>query len=290
MIPATPTVKIVTDSTADIPAALARELGITVVPLLLQFGEQVYRDQIDLSGEAFYRLLQDTPGVPTTSQPPIGQIEQIYRDLTVDGSPVVSIHVSSGLSGTYSTCALAATSIDLVPGAVQVIDSQALSMCLGWLAICAARAAQAGQSQAEIVALVRAMIPRVRILGVLDTLEWVQRGGRLGLASAFLGTMLAIKPILHMKAGKAVPMERVRTKAKAIGRMVDLTASFGPLDGLAVVHGDDPAEAARLVDLLAPIYPRAGIVVSHIGPVLGSHVGPRAVGICCVVAAPAETV
>lgn len=289
MIPATPTVKIVTDSTADIPAGLARELGITVVPLLLQFGEQVYRDQIDLSGEAFYRLLQDTPGVPTTSQPPIGQIEQIYRDLTVDGSPVVSIHVSSGLSGTYSTCALAATSIDLVPGAVQVIDSQALSMCLGWLAIFAARAAQAGQSQAEIVALVRGMIPRVRILGVLDTLEWVQRGGRLGLASAFLGTMLAIKPILHMKAGKAVPMERVRTKAKAIGRMVDLTASFGRLDGLAVVHGDDPTEAVRLVDLLAPIYPRAEIVVSHIGPVLGSHVGPRAVGVCCVIGSPAET-
>ncbi|HMA35483.1 MAG TPA: DegV family protein [Chloroflexia bacterium] len=279
-----PPVKIVTDSTADIPPAVAAELGITVVPLLVQIGDQVYRDHVDLNGHAFYRLLEATPGVPTTSQPPIGQIEALYRDLTADGADVVSIHVSSGLSGTYSTCALAATSLDLRLGAVRVVDSQALSMCLGWMAVFAARAARDGRSQAEIGDLVDGMLGRVRILGLLDTLEWVQRGGRLGLASAFLGTMLAIKPILHMKEGKAVPMEKVRTKPKAMQRMVELTESFGRLDALAVVHGDAPDEAERLIDLLAGIYPRDQILVSHIGAVLGSHVGPRAVGICCVLA------
>lgn len=283
---AQPLVKIVTDSTADIPPDVARELGITVIPLLLQFGDKLYRDKIDLGGSEFYRLLETTPGVPTTSQPPIGQIEQLYKDLTADGSPVVSIHVSSGLSGTYSTCALASTSIDLPPGAVTVLDSQAISMCLGWQVIFAARAALAGRTPTEIAALVHSMIPRVRILGLLDTLEWVQRGGRLGLASAFLGTMLAIKPILHMKEGKAVPMERVRTKGKAMGRMIELTESFGQLDALAVVHGDDLEEAQKLIDMLAPIYPRDQILVSHIGAVLGAHVGPRAVGICCVLAGP----
>jgi len=281
---ATQLVKIVTDSTSDVPPEVARELGITTIPLVLQIGSQTYRDKIDLSGEEFYRLLQETPGVPVTSQPPIGEIEQVYRDLTSDGSRVVSIHLSSGLSGTYSTCALAAPSIDLEPGAVHVIDSQGISMCLGWQVIFAARAARAGSSQDEIVALVEGMVPRVRILGLLDTLEWVQRGGRLGLASAFLGTMLAIKPILHMKEGKPVPMEKVRTKSKAMLRMVELAADLGPLDALAVVHGDAPDEAEKLISMLEPIYPREKILVSHIGAVLGSHVGPRAVGICCVVA------
>src|SRR4051812_9569830 len=115
----TPRVKIVTDSTSDMPPEVIRELGITVVPLCVQFADRTYRDQVDLSGEEFYRLLKDTPGVPTTSQPPIGEMEAVYRDLTADGSDVVSIHVSSGLSGTYSTCALAATHIDLRPGAVR---------------------------------------------------------------------------------------------------------------------------------------------------------------------------
>lgn len=286
MINANTRVKIVTDSTADIPAEVAAELDIRVVPLTVQIGDATFRDGVDLSGETFYRRLQESPGVPSTSQPPIGEMEALYQELTADGSEVVSIHVSSGLSGTYSTCALAATSLALRPGAVRVIDSQALSMCLGWMAIFAARAARAGRTQSEIFDQVEGMIPRVRILGLLDTLEWVQRGGRLGLASAFLGTMLAIKPILHMKEGRAVPMEKVRTKSKAMQRMVELTESFGPLDALAVVHGAAPDEAAKLIEMLAPIYPREQILVSHIGSVLGSHVGPRAVGVCCVLRRP----
>ncbi len=275
-------VQIVTDSTADIPPALVEELGITVLPLMLQIGGQVYRDGRDLTGSDFYRLLRETRDLPVTSQPPIGEIEETYRRLTATGADVVSIQVSSNLSGTYSTCKLVAASPALPPGAVQVIDSQALSMCLGWPAIFAARAARAGRTQAEIVALVETMIPRVRILGVLDTLEWLHRGGRIGLASAFMGTMLAVKPILQLKEGQVAPLEKVRTKARAVQRMVELVEGFGPLDALAVVHGDAPDEAARVRDLLARFYPHESIVVSHIGAVLGSHVGPRAVGVCCV--------
>jgi DegV family protein with EDD domain len=281
-----PPVKVVTDSTSDIPADVARELGITVIPLAVQIGGRSYHDKVDLSGEAFYRLLQDTPGLPLTSQPPIGEVEAVYRDLTADGSSVVSIHVSSGLSGTYNACAAAATSSDLRPGAVRVIDSLAVSMSLGWIGIFAARAACGGAGQDAVAALAERLVPRTRILALLDTLEWLQRGGRIGPASAFLGTMLAIKPILHLKDGRVAPLERVRSKAKGLQRLVEITRAFGPLDALAVAHGDSPEEAAALVDALDSVYPREQILLSHVGPALGSHVGPRAVGICCVLAAP----
>jgi DegV family protein with EDD domain len=279
-------VKIVTDSTADIPPEIAAELGIEVVPLRVEFGNTSYRDGIDLDGETLYHLLRESPTLPTTSQPSLGELQQVYHDLTADGCDVVSVHVSSGLSGTYNVAALAAESEDERPGAghVAVVDSQALSMCVGWLAIFGARAARAGATQTQVVTLLEEMRHRVRILGLLDTLEFVQRGGRLGVASAFLGTMLAIKPILHMKQGTAQPMERVRTKPRAMQRLVEITAGFGPLEALAVMHGDAPDEAAHLVDMLAPIYPRHEILVGHIGAGLGVHVGPRAVGVCCVLA------
>ncbi len=279
-------VKIVTDSTADIPPDLAARMGIHVVPLRVEFGNKSYRDGVDLGGEELYRLMRESPTLPTTSQPSLGELQQVYRDLTADGSDVVSVHVSSGLSGTYNVAVLAAESDEARPnaGRVAVVDSQALSMCVGWMAIFGARQAQAGASQAEVVALLEEMRHRVRILGLLDTLEYVQRGGRLGVASAFLGTMLAIKPILHMKQGTAQPMERVRTKPRAMHRLVEITAGFGPLEALAVMHGDAPDEAAQLVDMLAPVYPRDQILIGHIGAGLGVHVGPRAVGVCCVLA------
>ncbi len=167
---------------------------------------------------------------------------------------------------------------------MSVIDSRSMSMCLGWMAIYAARAAQAGKSLGEIEVLVRGLIPRVRIMGAFDTLEMLQRGGRIGMAQAFLGNMLSVKPIIQLKDGQVEPMERVRTKNKALQRMADIVAGYGQLDDLAVVHGYDDEDAARLVELLTPIFPREKIVVSHIGAVLGTHIGPRAVGVYCVLA------
>ena len=279
-------VKIVTDSAADLPPALAARWGIHVVPLRVEIDGQSYRDGVDLSGEELYRRMRASRNLPTTSQPALGELQQIYQTLTADGSDVVSVHLSSGLSGTYNVAALAAEDDSLRPGAVRVVDSQALSMCVGWIALLGAQAAQAGADATAVVALMDELRGRVRILGVLDTLDYVQRGGRLGLASAFLGTMLSIKPILHMKEGTAAPMERVRTWARAMQRLVELTAGFGPLQALAVMHGDAPAQAAQLADMLAPLYPRADIVLTHIGAGLGVHVGPGAVGLGCVLAKP----
>ncbi len=279
-----PAVRIVTDSTADIPADLVRELQITVVPMSLEIAGRTYRDKVDIDGAEFYRLLEKTPGLPTTSQPPTGAFEAVYRDLTGGGADVVAIQLSSELSGTYNVSRLAAQSAEARPGAVHVINSRTVAMSLGWLVIFAARAAQSGQSQADIVALVEDMVPRTRLLAALDTLEWLQRGGRIGLASALLGNMLAVKPIVTVRDGIVAPLERVRTKARAVQRTAELAEAYGPLDALAVAHGGAPEEAEKLVELVAGFYPRDKIIVTHISAVIGVHAGPRAVGICCVVA------
>ena len=276
--------KIVTDSTSDVPPALAAALGITIVPQQVAIGDQIYQDGIDLTGEEFYRLLHHTSAVPRTSQPALGRLEDAYRTLTADGFDVASVHVSSGLSGTYNVACLAAEAEGLGPGTITVVDSQAVSMCLGWIAIYAARAAEAGAPLPEVVALVEEMRGRVRILAALDTLEYVQRSGRLGVASAFLGTMLAIKPILHMKQGTVQPLEKVRTMPRALQRVVELTAAMGPLEALAVIDGDAAAEARHLADMLAPVYPRDKMLLNHTGAGVGVHVGPRAVGVCALLA------
>lgn len=282
-------VRIVTDSTADLPHELAHNLGISIVPLNVIFGHEQFADGVDLTGPEFYAKLERIKGLPTTAQPAPGLFVNLYELLTSDGSNVLSIHLSSELSGVVNSAKLAADSLGLLEPAndgphVCVVDSRALSMCLGWMAIYAARAARAGKSLDEIQTMVQDMIPRVHIFGAFDTLEMLQRGGRIGMAQAFLGNMLAMKPIIGLKDGRAEPMERVRTKGKALQRIADIVAAQGPLDALCVVHGYDEEDAAKLVDMLAPIYPREQILISHIGAVLGTHIGPRAVGVCFVAA------
>lgn len=280
-------VRIVTDSTADLPHELAHNLGISIVPLNVIFGDEQFADGVDLTGPEFYAKLGSIKGLPTTAQPAPGLFSNLYELLTSDGSDVLSIHLSSELSGVVNSAKLAADSVGLLEPPdgsprVCVLDSRALSMCLGWMAVYAARAAHAGASLTEIEALVRDMIPRVHIFGAFDTLDMLQRGGRIGMAQAFLGNMLAVKPIIGLRDGRAEPMERVRTKSKALQRIADIVAAQGSLEALCVVHGYDEEDADKLVDMLAAIYPREQILISHIGAVLGTHIGPRAVGVCFV--------
>ncbi len=275
---------VVTDSTADVPHDLSHKLGITVVPLTVSFGSQHYRDGVDLSGEQFYARLATTKAMPVTAAPSPGAFSVVYQQLTAGGNDVISIHVSSDLSAVYNAAMLAASDYSGEDGGprVVVVDSRALSMCTGWLAIDAARAAQAGQSLAAISALVRDMVPRLRILGAFDTLEMLQRGGRIGMAGAFLGTMLSVKPLLHLKEGHVEPLERVRTSSKALARIVEIVRDFGPLESLCVLHGYNEEAAAKLHSMLAPYCPADKVLLAHIGAVLGTHIGPKAVGVACV--------
>jgi DegV family protein with EDD domain len=275
-------VKVVTESTADIPADLAAELGITVVPSYVMFGTDTYRDGIDLSREEFYDKLATAAVLPTTATPPPGFYEEIYRRLARDTDAIVSIHLASRLSALYSAAYTAAASIENVP--IAVIDSEQVTMAYGWLSVAAAEAAQQGQTLEQIVTLVEGMKPRCRLLAVLDTLEYLYRGGRVNLVQATLGTLLHIKPIIEVRTGEVRLVERARSSARALQQLVDLVHSLGTLERAIVVHANAPSRAQRLADLLQGIDPGWQRLIAQAGVTIATHAGPGAVGIACVTA------
>jgi len=274
-------VKIVTDSASDIPAEIARGLGITIVPCNVHFGQNTYRDGVDLTGEEFFNKMATSPTLPTTSQPAVGVFEEVYRRLAQETDQIVSISLPKKLSATYNSALLAAQALPQLE--IVIIDSTQVCMAQGWLAIIAARAARQGMGLAEIVALVEDTIPRLRLIALLDTLEYVQKGGRIGKASALLGTLLNVKPLIQVLDGEALPLENVRTRRKALQRLVEIVGDLGPLQEVAVMHANAPATAQQLVEMLAPLHPPERILVGQVGAILGTHAGPGAVGVACVV-------
>ncbi|MBU1878449.1 MAG: DegV family protein, partial [Chloroflexi bacterium] len=191
--------------------------------------------------------------------------------------------VSGALSGTYSAACAAAEGLDIP---VEVIDSEQISLATGWLVITAARGVDEGQALPAIAGQVRDMVPRTCILGMLDSLDYVQRGGRIGKASALLGTLLNVKPMLQIRHNEVLPVGRARTRQRALRQIADLLGAEMPLQDLAVVHSDVPAAAAELAELLAPLHPPERTLIAEIGPVLGAHLGPGAVGVAFVTAQP----
>jgi DegV family protein with EDD domain len=275
-----PNVKIVTDSLADIPPALLKELDITTIPCLVRFGDQEYRDRIDLFPSEFYQKLQASPMMPSTSQPATGVFEEIYQRLAKTTDEILAIHTIASLSGIFNASRLAAENIKTAK--IELIDSGQVTMSLGWIVILAARAAKAGHSRAEIKAIVEDVKKRVHVIAMLDTLEYAQRGGRLGKGRALVGTLLNVKPLLSVIDGEIMPVEKVRTQRRALERLVEIVLASGPIQELSVVHADAPHHAATLQKMLADTFPKEQIVMSETGPVLGAHVGPGAVGIAWV--------
>ncbi len=272
-----PKVKVLTDSLADIPPAIVEELDIAVVPTIVRFGETEYRDRIDLFPSEFFQLLTRSSSLPTTSQPAIGVFEEILRRLTAEKDPVLAIHTDSLLSGIYNASCTAAAN---VPEArIQVMDSQQVSMALGWLVIQAARAAREGRSLEEVIAVVQDAVPRTHLVAMLDTLEYARRGGRLGKASALLGTLLNVKPLLSIVHGEVAPVENVRSQKRALERLAEIALGSGPIQELSVMHALAPEQALAVRERLAVSFPKERIVMAEAGPVLGAHVGPGAVGV-----------
>lgn len=273
------TVHIVTDSTSDIPKAVADELHITVVPLTIAFGTQSYRDGIDLNADDFYARLPHEKDLPTTSQPPPALFQHAYEHLITQGD-VVSVHLSHKFSGTVEAARRVA--LETAPDKITVVDSGSASMGLGLCAISAARAAQSGADRAECAAAAEAVARRLHIAVAFETLEYLRRGGRIGRAKAFVGGLLRLKPILTVKDGEAFPVTRVRSRAKAIEELFALCTKHANVSDIVVLHTTTPSDAADLARRAREAVPGAMVYEGRFGPVLGVHGGPGMLGICVV--------
>lgn len=271
-------VKIVTDGSADLPAQLAEELGITVVPLYVRFGNEVYRDQIDISTNEFYQRLQHDPIHPSTTQPSPQDFVNAYQKLASEADGIVSIHISAKLSGTCNS-ALQGKELIKKECPIEVIDSQIVTMGLGMISIAAAKVANAGGSMQEVVDVVKQMIPRIHLLFTLDTLKYLAKGGRIGKAKALLGSILNVKPILAIKEGEVVPAGQVRSRSKGIDRLFDFVQSASNIQDLAIIYNTTPDEAQTLAERIASIFAKEKIMIARLGPALGVHAGPGALAI-----------
>jgi len=267
------TVKIVTDSVADLPAQVVSELGITIVPLNVRFVEEVYRDGVDLTAEQFYNRLTHSKILPVTSVPSPGAFAETYDKLAEETDEILVIIVSARLSGTYE---VALQSIGLMKRKcrVEVIDSQWATMAQGFIVMNAARAAQAGASLDEVMEIGQKTIPRVDFLAAFDTLEYLERGGRIGKAQAFLSSVLRVNPLITLRGGVVEPVGRMRSRAKAIERLYDFAMSFSHVEEMAVEGAACPDEAGALVERLGSRFPKERIYRSKTTPVIGTHTGP----------------
>ena len=272
-------VKIVTDSTSDLPLESAEALGITVVPLYVHFGMEVFKDQVDLSADDFYRRLVTEKELPKTSLPSVGDFVAAYERIGRDADGIVSVHVSEKVSGTVNSARQAALQAD-VSCPIEVQDTLQASMGIGMVAIEAATVAATGANVEQVASAARDAITRCQCFALLDTLEYLQKGGRIGKAQALLGTLLRIRPMIILKEGEVHELGKERTRRKAIARLAQTAREFSPLDRLAVlystVRGDAEEVADSLTDLIAD--GEAPMVVQF-GPALGTYVGPNSIGI-----------
>ena len=266
-------VAIVTDSVADLPPQVAEEFGITVVPLVVRFGTDTYRDSLNLSPDQFYDRLRTSKALPATSVPPPAAFADAYDNLAEKTNEIAVISLTSKLSATYQV-ALQAARLMKKRCRVEVLDSQWAVMAQGFIAIAAAEAAQAGASLDEVLDVARHTMHRVDMCAAFDTLEYLERGGRIGKAQAFLGSLLKVNPIIGMKDGEVRPLARERSRPKAIDYLYNFATSFGNVEGLAVEYATDSDEANKLVRRLHSKYLQIPIYLSRTSPVIGTHTGP----------------
>ena len=272
------TVRIVTDSACDLPEAVVSELGISVVPLSIRFGEQEFVDRRDLTPAEFWAKVAASPVLPQTAAPSVGAFEETFRQLADDGATgIVCINLSARLSATLQAAEIAAKALQgMCP--VEIIDSASVTLALGNLCIAAARKAQGGADLARVVEHVNDLKGRTRLYGALDTLENLKKGGRASGVQALLGSMLSIKPIVHLEDGEVAPAGRVRTRSKSLQFLVDKVKSEGTVENLGVLHGAAP-DLDDLLGMLDPLFPREDVVVADVGPVVGTHAGPGVIGV-----------
>jgi DegV family protein with EDD domain len=267
------TVKIVTDSVADLPPEVVEELGITVIPLVLRFGAETYRDGVDLTPGQFYQKLKTSRAFPATSVPPPDSYAEAYDKLAEEADGIVVVAVSARLSATHEVASQAVGHMKK-KCRVEVIDSETATMAEGFIVMKAARAARDGAKLAEVIAVTHKNITRADFLAAFDTLEYLRRGGRIGRAQALLGSMLKVNPLITLKDGLVEAAGRTRSRARAIDRLYDFAAGYAHIEEMAVADTACPEDAGALVERLGAIFPAGRIYRSRMTPVIGTHTGP----------------
>ncbi|WP_227935773.1 DegV family protein [Alkalihalobacillus deserti] len=276
-------IQIVTDSTADIPAELIKQLEITVVPLNVIFSDnEIYEDGVTLTSDQFYKKVAETNVIPSTSQPTPYQFEQVYRSLlSGEDSKILSIHLSSILSGTFQAATIAKQSID-AGDSIYVVDSKRASNAIGIIVVEIAKFAKEGKSYEDCIARLNELLATTTVFFMVDTLDYLQKNGRIGKASAVFGSMLKIKPILSLsKEGEVFPVEKQRGQKKALNRIIELLKEqYGsePVH-LGISHAVNESLAIEIVNRIKDEFDVKSDVLSSIGAVIGAHVGPGTVSI-----------
>jgi DegV family protein with EDD domain len=272
-------IAVVTDSTSDLPVDITEQHGITIVPLNVHIEDETYLDGITISADEMYRRLPDQKVIPTTSAPSVGSFIEAYEKLGESHDAVISIHLSSKLSLTHNSAVQAATELNAKGTNIEVVDTEQASMALGWIAVQVAEKIAAGGSLKEAVALAKSASTRASFIGMVDTLEYLVRGGRIGKAQGFVGSMLRIRPILTLTEGVAHPAGRARNRTKGIARLKEMVAGATPLDKLAVLYTTDKEDAEKIADAVAEHNPEGRPIVAQLGPVVGNYLGPGTLGL-----------
>lgn len=270
-------VTVVADSTGDIPDDIAAELGIVVVPLRINFGEQSYRDGVDLTNDQFIDKLVSSTALPTTSQPTVAEFLAAFQTQIDADRDVVCVTISSRLSGTWSAASTAAEQLDA--SRITVIDSGSLTMELGWIAIAAARSAATGADRAAVAAAAESARDRTSLFAVLKTLDYLYKGGRIGRMGQLVGSALGIKPIIVVREGTLTPLERVRSWGKAVKRVTELVEAEGECSDIIVLYASDREDADAICQHLRSTFPATNVILGRAGAVICTHAGPGAIGV-----------
>ena len=274
-------VAIVTDSTAYLPEELIAKYGITVIPLVVIWGEETLKDNVDIVPEQFYQRLSTADVMPSTSQPSIQAFADSFKKLHAEGYDILTVVISSALSGTLDSAIQAKK---MLPEAnIALVDSQTSSFPLAYMALAAARAAKRGASLEECTKIVETVRENTQVFFAVETLEFLHRGGRIGGASRFLGTALGLKPILYLKEGKVEALEKVRTSKRARSRLIELVEtaveSKSPNNFIGVVHAASEGIALDMLEEVKQRFNPDEVMLAELSPVIGTHIGPGAVGI-----------
>ena len=272
------TVKIVTDSTSDLNPQIAGDLGITVVPLYINFGKESYRDGVDLTTEEFYRKLASSKTLPTTAVPGPAIFAEVYDKLAQETNEIVVIALASKLSSAYAMESQA-TGMMIKKCRIEIIDSKAGCMALGLIAIAAAKAANAGAKIEDVLKITQRNIHRSKIFFAFDTLEYLKRSGRVSAAQAFLGSMLKVNPIMTLEEGEGRPVAKPRSRARAMEFLYKFATSFSNIEEMAIEDATTPDEADILAERINSRFPKERIYRTKVSPVVGTHVGPHVLAI-----------